>query len=147
MTRWDLLKDLLMSCDTRRAIGKAWPLFFFLIFHMGRSNGLKVSYFELKSKMGESPNTIKNWRDHLVKNRVVKVAKGKTSMTFSVLSPFDSLVTCVEDDLTKVKAKSDPVTRRILDMLSNDKNNSLFPVIVELASKIDKLEKKLIDVD
>ncbi len=76
MTRWDLLKDLMLSKEERDAVGKAWSLFFFLIFNMEKESKLITTYPELKEKLNESPNTIKHWRDHLVKNKVVQFTKG-----------------------------------------------------------------------
>lgn len=132
-----------MSSDARQAIGKAWPLFLFLVFSIEKSNKFITNYAELKERLNESPNTIKNWRDHLVDNKVVEVLKGSISMTFIFLPPYDSLATCEQDDVAQVKLKGDPATKRLLDKLSSYNNMSLLPVIAELASKLDKLEKKL----
>ncbi len=144
MTRWDILRDVLTSKhDTRDAIGKAWPLFFFLVFNTNMSNKFITSYPELKEKLDESPNTIKHWRDQLVANKVVKVFKGKGSMSFTLLSPYDSLVTCEQDDITRIKLNSDPATKRLLDKVSSYNNMSLLPVIAEITAKLDNLEKKL----
>ncbi len=38
MTRWNLLQELMMSKEIREAVGKAWPLFLFLIFNTNKSN-------------------------------------------------------------------------------------------------------------
>ena len=143
-TRWDILKDVLISQhDTREAIGKAWPLFFFLVFNMKKENKFITTYPELKERLNESPHTIKNWRDYLVEHKVVQVFKGSTSMSFVLLAPYDSLVTCEQDDITQVKLTGDPATKRLLDKLSSYNNMSLLPVIAELTAKIDSLEKKL----
>ena len=144
MTRWNILKDVLMSSEARQAIGKAWPLFVFLVFNLDKSNKFITSYAELKEILNESPNTIKNWRDHLADNKIVEVLKGSTSMTFKLLPPYDSLATCEQDDVTQVKLKGDPSTKRLLDKLSSYNNMSLLPVIAELSSKLDNLEKKLV---
>ncbi len=140
MTRWDLLKDLMLSKERRDTIGKAWPLFLFLIFYSNRSNKYITSYVELKERLNESPNTIKHWRDQLVDHKVVKVFKGKGSMSFTFLSPYDSLVTCEQDDWAGARIKSDPKTKRVLDKLSAHDNMSLLPLIVELSAKVNKLE-------
>ena len=142
MTRWNLLEELMMSKATREAVGKAWPLFIFLIFQTNKSNKFITNYAELKAKLNESPNTIKTWREHLVTTDVVKVFKGSPSMSFILLPPYDSLVTCEQDDWAAVRIKSDPKIKRILDKLSSHDNMSLLPLIVELSAKIDKLEKK-----
>ena len=141
MTRWNLLHDITMAKDTREAIGKAWPLFLFLIFNTGRSNRFVTTYAELKEKMNESPNTLKNWREHLVKNKVVQVVRGRSLMTFTFLSPYDSLITCEQDDWAAVRIKTDPKVKRVLDKLSNHDNMSLLPLIVELSAKVHKLER------
>ncbi len=143
MTRWDLLKDLMLSKEKRDAVSKAWPLFFFLIFHMKKSNKYITSYTELKEKLHESPNTIKNWRDYLVENKVVQVYKGSTSMSFVLIPPYDSLVTCEQEDIEQVKMIGDPAAKRVLDKISSYNNMSLLPIIAELTVKLDKLEKKL----
>lgn len=133
-----------MSSEARQSIGKAWPLFLFLVFSMDKSNKFITNYAELKEGLNESPNTIKNWRDHLVDKKVVDVFKGSTSMTFIFLPPYDSLSTCEQDDVAQVKLKGDPATKRLLDQLSSYNNMSLLPVIAELSSKLDNLEKKLV---
>jgi len=142
MTRWNLLHDITMAKETREAIGKAWLLFLFLAFNMKKTNKFITNYAELKEKLGESPNTIKNWRDHLVQNKVVQVFKGNGSMSFVLLSPYDSLVTCEQDDWAAVRIKTDANVKRVLDKLSSRDNMSLLPVIVELSAKVNKLEKK-----
>jgi len=145
MTRWDVLKELILSEKERKAIGKAWPLFFFLVLNCNKSNKFITSYPELKEKLNESPSTIKKWREHLVDHQVIRVINGRLSMTLSLLPPYESLVTCERDDITQVKMKSDPATRRLLDKLSSYNNMSLLPLIAELTSKIDSLEKRMIE--
>lgn len=144
MTRWNLLQDLTMAKDTREAIGKAWPLFLFLAFNMNKGNKFITNYAELKEKLGVSPNTLKDWRNHLVQNKVVQVIKGNGSMSVVLLSPYDSLVTCEQDDWAAVRIKTDTKVKRVLDKLSSHDNMSLLPVIVELAAKVDRLEKKAV---
>jgi len=141
MTRWNLLQDITMAKDTREAISKAWPLFLFLAFNMNKGNKFITNYAELKEKLDVSPNTIKTWREHLVEHKVVQVFKGSTSMTFVLLSPYDSLVTCEQDDWAAVRIKTDPKVKRVLDKLSSHDNMSLLPLIVELSAKVNKLEK------
>jgi len=118
MTRWNLLSNLLLQAENIKAIGKAWPLFFFVVFNMDKTNKFCTNYPELTERMGASPNTIKDWRDHLVKNQVAKVFKGNGSMSFVLQSPYDSLVTCEQDDIAQVKMVGDPATKRILDKIS-----------------------------
>jgi len=145
MTRWDLLRDLLiLRHESKDAIGKAWPLFFFLVFNAGKENKFVTNYPELKERLNVSPNTLKDWRDHLVENKVVQVFKGNGSMAFKLLSPYDSLVTCEQDDLNAIKIKSDPATKRILDRISSYDNISLLPVIAEISAKLENLEKRLV---
>ena len=110
MTRWNLLSNLLLQAENIKAIGKAWPLFFFVVFNMDKTNKFCTNYPELTERMGASPNTIKDWRDHLVKNQVAKVFKGNGSMSFVLQSPYDSLVTCEQDDIAQVKMVGDPAT-------------------------------------
>jgi hypothetical protein len=143
MTRWDLLKDLMLSKERRDAIGKAWPLFFFLTFNMKKENKLVTTYPELKEKLNESPNTIKHWRDHLVKSKVVQVYKGSASLSFVFLPPYDSFVTCEQVDVAEIKRVGDPTTKRLLDKVAGYNNMSLLPIVAELTAKIDRLEKKL----
>jgi DNA phosphorothioation-dependent restriction protein DptG len=144
MTRWNLLFDVLMSSEKRKAIGKAWPLFFYLILNMKKDNKHITTYAELKEKLNENPNTIKTWREHLSKKQVAKVFKGSVSMTFVLLSPYDSLVTCEQDDVTQVKMTGDPATKRMLDKLTAyGSNMSLLPVIAELSAKLENIERKI----
>jgi len=144
MTRWNLLQDITMTKDTREAIGKAWPLFLFLAFNMKKTNKFITNYAELKENLKVSPNTLKDWRNHLVQNKVVQVIKGNGSMSMVLLSPYDSLVTCEQDDWAAVRIKTDVKVKRVLDKLSSHDNMSLLPVIVELAAKVDRLEKKAV---
>ena len=141
LTRWNLLQDITMAKDTREAIGKAWPLFLFLVFNMRKTNKFITNYAELKENLKVSPNTLKDWRNHLVQNKVVQVIKGNGSMSVVLLSPYDSLVTCEQDDWAAVRIKTDAKVKKVLDKLSSHDNMSLLPVIVELAAKVDKLEK------
>ena len=143
MTRWDVLKDLLLAHDARKAIGKAWPLFFHLVLQGNKSNQLITNYAELKEQLQESPNTIKKWREHLVDQRVIQVIQGRISITIKLLPPFDSLVTCEQDDVRLIQLKSDPAIKRIFNKMSDYDNMSLLPIVAELASKIDKLEKDM----
>ena len=62
-------------------------------------------------------------------------------MTFVFLAPYDSLITCEQDDWAAVRIKTDPKVKRVLDKLSSHDNMSLLPVIVELSAKVHKLEK------
>lgn len=143
MTRWDLLKELMMSPTERKAIGKAWPLFFYMAFIANKSNKCITSYAELKETLNENTATIKQWRDHLTNQKIIEVIRGRSSMTLILLSPYDSIVTCEQDDITQVKMKSDPATKRVLDQFSSYNSMSLLPIVAELVSKIDNLEKKL----
>jgi len=144
MTRWDVLKDLLLSREMRKAIGNAWPLFFFVVYHSTKSNKCITSYEELKETLNESPNTIKFWRDCLVKQEVLKVTRGRNSMTLQLLSPYDSIVTCTQDDVAQIKMNGDPKTKRLMDKLSAYGSMSLLPLVAELSAKLDSLEKKIV---
>lgn len=144
MTRWDLLRNLLLDHDARRAIGHAWPLFFFVVFNSNKDNKCITSYPELHEVLIESPNTIKFWRDCLVRQNVVKVTRGRSSMTLQLLSPYDSIVTCIQDDMTQIKLNSDPAIKKMLDKVSAYGNMSLLPLVAELSTKLDKLEKKIV---
>ncbi len=143
VTRWDVLKDLLLSHEMRRAIGNAWPLFFFIIFHSNKENKCITSYSELNETLLESPHTIKFWRDCLVKQNVLKVTRGRSSMTLQLLSPYDSVVTCVQDDIAQIKLNGDPKIRHLMEKLSTYGNMSLLPLVAELSSKLDRLERKI----
>lgn len=145
MTRWDILGKLMLSYETRKAVGKAWPLFLYVIFKTNKSNKLATSYDDLKDVLRESPNTIKWWRDYLEKTKVLKVVRGRMVMTLTLLSPYDSLAICEQDDIAQIKLKSDPSTRNLIDKLSSYGNMSLLPVVAELAAKLDKIEKRLGD--
>ena len=142
MTRWDILKKIMLSADERKALGKAWPLFFFIVLS-GKDNKVITSYEVLKEKLQESPSTIKKWRDVLVANKVITLIPGKLSQTLSLLPPYDVLLTCEIDDLAEIKLKSDPAARRMLERVASFNNMSLFPVVVELADKLNKIEAKL----
>ncbi len=143
MTRWDLLKKLMLSKEARNAIGKAWPLFFYIVFRTDKSNKLITSYPEMKQKLNDSQSTIHKWRECLIKNKVISSINGKLSMTLSLLPPYDSLVTCEQDDTTELRLSSDPAMKRIIDKVVAYGNMSLLPIVAELSAKIDKLEKKV----
>lgn len=143
MTRWNLLSNLLLQAENIKAIGKAWPLFFFVVFNMDKTNKFCTNYPELTERMGASPNTIKDWRDHLVKNQVAKVFKGNGSMSFVLQSPYDSLVTCEQDDIAQVKMVGDPATKRILDKISGVGNMTLLPIIAEMSAKLEDIQRKM----
>ena len=143
MTRWDLLEKLMMSREVRNAIGKAWPLFFFIVFHTSKSNKLITSYAKIKTGLNDSQSTIQKWKEYLIKNKVISSINGKLSMTLSLLPPYDSLVTCEQDDTTVLRLSSDPSTKRILEKIAIYGNMSLLPIVAELSAKIEKLEKKL----
>jgi hypothetical protein len=127
----------------RKAIGKAWPLFFHLVLNGDRSNKIITNYAELKQQLQESPNTIKKWREYLVNHRVIQVTQGRLSIMIKLLPPYDSLVTCEQDDVRLIQLKSDPATRKLFSKLSGYENMSLLPIVAELASKLDKLEKDM----
>jgi hypothetical protein len=143
MTRWDLLKDLMLSKERRDAIGKAWPLFFFIVFHANKTNKFITSYENMNHMLDESLSTIKKWRDQLVKEKVINVTPGKLSMKIDLLSPYDVLVTCEQDDTTQLHMSPDPATKRVLAKVEAYGNMSLLPIVAELATKLDKIEKKL----
>jgi hypothetical protein len=48
-----------------------------------------------------------------------------------------------QDDITQIKMKSDPATKRIIDKVNAYGNMSLLPIVAELSAKLDKLEKRL----
>ena len=143
MTRWDLLKDLMLSKERRDAIGKAWPLFLFIVFHANKTNKFITSYENMKRLLNESPSTIKKWRDQLVKQKVINVIPGKLSMKIDLLAPYDVLVTCEQDDTTQLRMSPDPATKRVIEKVNAYGNMSLLPIVAELAAKIDKLEQRL----
>ena len=58
-------------------------------------------------------------------------------------TPYDSLVTCEQDDITQMKMKSNPATKRIIDKVNAYGNMSLLPIMAKLSAKLDKLEKRL----
>lgn len=146
MTRWDVLEKLLSSPAERKALGKAWSLFFFMAMSCKKDNKFITSYEELKSKLEEPVSTIKKWRDLLAANKVITVIPGKLSMTLSLLPPYDALATCEYDDLAEMKLNSDPTTRRMLDRVTSFNNMALLPVVAEIADKVTKLEKMTMKV-
>ena len=64
-------------------------------------------------------------------------------MSFVLLSPYDSLVTCEQDDIAQVKMVGDPATKRILDKISGVGNMSLLPIIAEMSSKLEDIQRKI----
>jgi hypothetical protein len=147
MTRWNLLSDLFIARpENRDAIGKAWPLFFLLIFSMKKDNEYPTSYAELKEILGACPNTIKDWRDHLVKNNVTEVGRGKSPLIFTLLPPYDSLVTCEQSDEAQIKMVGDPATKQLLEKINGYGSMSflaLLPVIGDITKKLENLERKV----
>ena len=144
MTRWNLLHDITMAKEMREAIGKAWPFFLYLVFHIDQSNKLITNYTEIRKTLGDSQSTIMKWKDQLIEREVISSIYGKLSMTLSLLSPYDSLVTCEQDDIAQLRMSSDPATKRIIEKLTVYGNMSLLPIVAELSAKIDSLEKKLV---
>ena len=110
---------------------------------MNKDNKFITTYAELREKLKENPHSIKAWRDHLVKSKVVEVLRGKTTMTFVLLSPYDSLVTCEQNDEAQIKMVGDPATKHLLDKLSAYGNLSLLPVIAEMTAKLENIEKRI----
>jgi len=144
MTRWNLLQDITISKEMREAIGKAWPFFFYLVFHIDKSNKLITNYAEIKKILNENQSTLMKWKEYLLKHKVISAISGKLSMTLSLLPPYDSLVTCEQDDTAQLRMNSDPATKRIIEKLTVYGNMSLLPIVAELSAKIDILEKKLV---
>ena len=143
MTRWTLLSDILSHKDNRKSIGKAWPLFHYLIYNMDKENKLITTYAELSEKLDESTNTLKTWREHLAKNKVIKVIKGSTSMTIIVLPPYDTLVTCEQTDEAQIRMVSDPALKQILDQFSAYGNMNILPIIASLSKSIEDIKRKI----
>ena len=144
MTVLDILKKIMFSVNGEgKAPGKAWRLFFFIFLSGNKNNKVITNYDALEEQLKESRSTIKKWRDVLSQNKVIKVIPGKGSMTLILLPPYDTLLTCEMDDLTEIKLKSDPAAKRVLDRVMDYGNMSLFPIIVELADKMNKIEAKL----
>jgi hypothetical protein len=142
MTRWEALREILNSKEHRRAIGSAWPLYFYLIFETDKSNRLITSYFELKEKLGESTATIKKWKERLIREKVVEGKAGRHNMVIKVLPPYDTPLSCWKTDITEIEIKSDPETKKLLTRLFSSNNTSLLPLIAELAHRIEVLEKQ-----
>lgn len=128
----------MLSKEARNSIGKAWPLFFFIVFRTGQSNKLITSYPEMKKELNESQSTIMKWKDYLIKNKVITSINGKLSMTLSLTAPYDSLVTCEQDDTTELRLSSNPSTKRILDKIAIYGNMSPFNKKWELVRYISK---------
>ena len=144
MTRWNLLQDITMVRENREAIGKAWPFFLYLMFHVDQSNKLITNYAEIRKTLVESQSTIMKWKEQLIEHKVISSINGRLSMTLSLLPPYDSLVTCEQDDTAQLRMSSDPATKRIIEKLTVYGNMSLLPIVAELSAKIDSLEKKLV---
>jgi hypothetical protein len=143
MTRWTLLSEIISLRDNRKAIGKAWPLFHYLIYHMDKDNKLITSYAELSKNLNESVNTLKTWREHLVKNKVIRVIKGSISMTIVILPPYDSLVTCEQTDEAQIRMVGDPTIKKVLDQFSVNGNMNLIPVIADLSRSIEEIKRRI----
>ena len=144
MTRWNLLQDITMAKNTREAIGKSWPFFLYLVFHIDQTNKLITNYVEIRKTLTESQSTVMKWKEQLIEHKVISSISGKLSMTLSLLPPYDSLVTCEQDDTAQLRMSSDPATKRIIEKLTVYGNMSLLPIVAELSAKIDSLEKKLV---
>ena len=143
MTVLDILKKIMFSANEGKAPGKAWRLFFFIFLSGNKDNKVITSYEELEEKLQEKRSTLTKWRDVLSQNKVIKVIPGKGSMTLILLPPYDALLTCEMDDLAEIKLKSDPAARRMLERVTSFNNMSLFPIVLELADKLNKIEAKL----
>ena len=143
MTVLDILKKIMFSANEGKAPGKAWRLFFFIFLSGNKDNKVITSYEELEEKLLEKRSTLTKWRDVLSQNKVIKVIPGKGSMTLILLPPYDALLTCEMDDLAEIKLKSDPAARRMLERVTSFNNMSLFPIVLELADKLNKIEAKL----
>jgi hypothetical protein len=142
-TRWDVFKQLMLTPDQRKAIGKAWPLFLFIALNSQKDNKLKTSYEELKKVLGEPESTIKKWRDCLVDNKVIEVIPGKLSMTLKLLPPYDSIATCELDDISEIKKISSPGMKQILDKMTSLDSLSVIIQLGKIAEKMGKLEEMI----
>jgi len=141
-TRWDALKGILFYREKRKAIGAAWPLYFYLVFQSDVSNRLITSYPKLAEDLGESADTIKKWKERLIKSQVIANRQTSHGMILSVLSPYDTPVTAMKDDLVELRLKTDSKTRNLLKTALGSDSVALLPIIADLARKVELLESK-----
>lgn len=65
-------------------------------------------------------------------------------MTFVLLSPYNSLVTCEQDDEAQIKMVGDPATKRLLDELTAYGNNMcLLPVVAKIQAQLEDIKRKI----
>lgn len=139
-TRWDALKSILLSSEKRKAIGSAWPLYFYLIFHLDSKNEFQTSLRDLAKDLEENQNTVKRWKEQLIRARVISNRQTKHGIILSLLPPYDSPATALKDDVVELKLRSDPKTRNMLKMALGSNYMVLLPILADLAQRVERLE-------
>lgn len=141
-TRWDALKGILFYREKRRAIGPAWPLYFYLIFQGDPANRLVTSYPRLVEDLGESADTLKKWKEGLIERGVLENKQASHGMILSLVPPFDAPVTALRDDWVELRLRSDAKTRHLLKTALGADSMALLPIVADLAKKVELLESK-----
>lgn len=139
-TRWDVLKSILLSAEKRNAIGHAWSLYFYLVYHLDSKNELRIGMGELSRALEKPPPTVKQWKEHLIRMKVISSRQAKHSVVLSLLPPYDSPATALKDDVVELKLRSDPKTRNMLKMALGSNYMVLLPIIADLAQRVERLE-------
>ena len=140
-TRWDALKSILLSPDKRKAIGSAWSLYFYLIFRLDSDNQFVTNFAELAGDLSEKPETVKKWKEKLVRGGVISSRKVKHGVALSLFPPYDSPATALKDDIVELRLRSDVKTRNMLKMALGADYLVLLPILADLAQRIERLEK------
>jgi hypothetical protein len=144
MTRLDLIKQMILTPDGIKHLGKGWALFLFTALNSGKNNMLKTSGEQMVKAMGVPKSTIIKWRDCLEENKVIEVVSGKGSMILKLLPPWDSIVTCELDDTAQIRRIGDPSTRRMLDDMSSLDMLSVVSSLGKMADKVQRLEQAIV---
>ena len=95
---------------------------------------------ELSKKLGQRPPTVKRWKEHLVRTRIISNRQTKHGVILRLLPPYDSPATALKDDVVELKLRSDPKTRNMLKMALGSNYMVLLPIIADLAQRVERLE-------
>lgn len=142
LTRWDALKEIMECYELRNAIGSAWPLYLYTIFHGDHKKmELVTSYPELHQKLREAIPTLKKWKERLVKQKVAVSIQGSHQWTMRLLPPYDLPLTCLKTDHVEMLIKTDNKTQKLMKKMFSSENAGLLPLIAELTHKVERLEQ------
>lgn len=134
-TRWDALQSILLASEKRKAIGVAWPLYFYLVFRLDYRNQLVTNFGELAEELKEKSGTLKKWKERLVRRQVVSNKKVKHGFALSLLPPYDSPSSALKDDIVELRLRSDVKTRNMLKMVLGADYLVLLPILAALAQR------------